>query len=275
MEEWLKVIVQGIVQGITEFLPISSTGHLLIFSDLLNLEVVEPGTFEIFIQIGTLVAVIAFYRVDLWQQARAFPRDKDVQRLWLNIVVASIPIAVLGFALLDFIEQEIFANEDLLVVVIAATLIIGGIVFLLIERSEAVVARQTTASLTQISLRQAVLVGIAQAFALIPGTSRSGATIIGALLVGLNRTTATAFSFYLAIPALGGATVLTFLFSLDEVDTEGILYMIVGAIVSGIVAWYVIAWLLRYVARHNFIIFGYYRIVAGVLLFLMLATGLI
>lgn len=273
MDEWLKVVFQGIVQGVTEFLPISSTGHLLIFSDLLNFQEIDSGTFEIFIQIGTLVAVIAFYRTDLWYQVRSFPNEASVRRLWINVIIASIPLAIIGFLVLDFIENEVFANENLLIFIIAITLIIGGVIFLWVENSRFVETDEATSSLNDVTLNQAVFVGVAQVFALIPGTSRSGATIVGGLLTGLNRKTATEFSFYLAIPALGGATVLKFLFDLNEIDGRGFAFLLVGATVAGVVAWFAIAWLLRYVSRHNFVIFGYYRILAGIVLLVMLAFG--
>lgn len=270
MEEWLKVIIQGFVQGFTEFLPVSSTGHLLIVSDIINMDFIEPGTFEIFIQVGTLAAIMAFYRADLWRQVRSVRRDPAVQRLWMNIIVASVPIAVLGFLLLDFIMDDLLANESARGWVIAITLILGGLIFLWIERRPRPEEEHLTSNLMDITLRQAVWVGIAQAFALIPGTSRSGATIVGGLLTKLDRPTATQFSFYLSIPALGGATILTLLFDLNELDTTGLLYLLGGAVVSGIVAWFTIGWLLRYVSRHNFVIFGYYRIIVGIILMIWL-----
>ncbi|GAB4309887.1 MAG: undecaprenyl-diphosphate phosphatase [Phototrophicales bacterium] len=270
MEEWLKVIIQGIVQGFTEFLPVSSTGHLLIVSDLINFDFIEPGTFEIFIQIGTLFAIIAFYRNDLWQQVKNVKHDPAIQRFWLNILVASIPIAVLGFLLLDFIMDDLLADQTMRGWVIAITLILGGVIFLWIERRPRTASEQLTTHLTDITLMQACWVGIAQIFALIPGTSRSGATIVGGLLAKLDRPTATQFSFYLSIPALGGATILTFLFNLDELDTNGLLYLLGGAIVSAVVAWVTIDWLLRYISRHNFVLFGYYRIIIGIILMIWL-----
>lgn len=266
MEEWLKVIIQGIVQGFTEFLPVSSTGHLLVVSDLINMDFIEAGTFEIFIQFGTFVAIVAFYRMEIWQQIKTVRHDSAIQRFWLNIIVASIPIAILGFLLLDFIMDDILANESARGWVIATTLIVGGFVFLWIERRPQPDEAELTTKLTDITLMQAIWVGIAQVFALIPGTSRSGATIVGGLLSKLDRSTATQFSFYLSIPSLGGATILTLLFDLDELDTTGLLYLLGGAFVAGIVAWFTISWLLRYVSRHNFIVFGYYRIIVGVIL---------
>jgi len=274
MPEWMIVIFQGVVQGVTEFLPVSSTGHLLVFSALLDFEQSMNGTFEIFIQIGTLFAVMLFYRHDLYQQVRTVRTDRTVQRLWLNIVLASVPISVVGLLFLDFIETEIFP-PDRAPTVIAVTLIIGGIVFIVVEQRHTVDVNTATAHLSDITWQQAVIVGLAQALALIPGTSRSGASIIGALIVGLDRPTATAFSFYLAIPVLAGATVLQLLFSLDELSMDDLIVLFSGAFVAGWVAWLTIGWLLRFVSHRDFTIFGTYRIIAGIILILMIAGGIL
>jgi len=274
MSEWVKVIIQGVVQGFTEFLPVSSTGHLLVFSALLNFQESMGGTFEIFIQIGTLVAVLAFYRADLWAQVKRVPNDRQVQRLWFHIVVASVPIAVIGLLLVDFITEELFP-PDTAPYIIAVTLIIGGVVFLWVENQPALIERMQTGSIYDITLRQAVLIGLAQALALIPGTSRSGASIMGALLVGVDRPTATTFSFYLSIPALGGATIIQFLSDVEVINTQDAINLFLGAFVAGVVAWFTIEWLLRYVAHRSFALFGYYRIIVGILLFILLAIGIL
>ncbi|MBC7871596.1 MAG: undecaprenyl-diphosphate phosphatase [Chitinophagaceae bacterium] len=269
MTEWMKVIILGIVEGITEFLPISSTGHLIVAGALLKFANTLDGTFEIFIQLGAVVAVVAYYWADLWTQVRTVHQDSGVQRLWLAIIVAAIPAAVLGFLLRDWITETLFRPE-----VVAISLIMGGIVFLIIERRPVKVA-QSTSELQQITVKQAVLVGLAQTLALVPGVSRSGASIIGGMLSGLTREVATAFSFYLSIPVLGGATIFSLLTSLDEINSNDWFNLILGAIISGIVAWFAIGWLLRYVARNNFIPFGYYRIVAGIVILLLVAVNII
>jgi undecaprenyl-diphosphatase len=276
MDEFIKVIILGIIEGITEFLPISSTGHLLVFSALLNSEVADRlgGTFEIFIQIGAVIAVVGFYREDLWRQARTITTDRGVQRLWLGVIVASIPAGIFGFLLRDFIKETLFP-QDTAPLVVATTLILGGIVFLLVERRPAAQpgAPAKTNRLEDISLRQAILIGLAQTLALVPGVSRSGASIVGGMMTGLNRQVATAFSFYLALPVLGGATLLDLLLSLDEISNDDLGYLFVGAVVSGIVAWVAIGWLLRYVASNNFVAFGYYRIAAGIIILLLIGIG--
>ena len=262
MPEWVKVLILGFVEGVTEFLPISSTGHLLITSALLDFQNSLGGTFEIFIQVGAVVAVIGFYRVDLWQQVSNFQTDNRIQRLWLNIIIASIPAAIAGLLVRNTVK-DIFSKQDSTsLTIIAMMLILGGIVFLVVERY--VTWEKPTNNLYAITRKQALLVGLAQTTALVPGVSRSGASIIGALLVGIDRPTATAFSFYLAIPVLGGATILDLLLSLNEIDMNDMVYLAFGTVVSAIIAWIAIGWLLRYVARNNLVIFGYYRVVLGI-----------
>ncbi len=274
MEEWLKVVVLGIVQGITEFLPISSTGHLIVTSSALNFQGSIEGTFEIFIQIGSVLAVVAFYRADLWRQVRGVTSDLSVQRLWLGILVAAIPAAVMGFLFRDFIKDVLFSPA-----VVGVTLILGGIVFLVVDRPKAEADtsenQPETVQLEQITLRQALGVGIAQTLALVPGVSRSGASIVGGLLGGLNRPTATAFSFYLAIPVLGGATVLDLLLSLSDISSDEIGSLLLGTLVTALVSFVAIGWLLRYVARNSFVVFGWYRIAAGAVILGLVAAGVL
>nr|MCU0479682.1 undecaprenyl-diphosphate phosphatase [Anaerolineae bacterium] len=210
MEELIKIIILGIIEGITEFLPISSTGHLIVFTRLLNSEMGRlGGTFEIFIQLGAVIAVAIYYFSDIRKQVMTVHKDPSVQRLWLNIIIAAIPAAILGFLLRDFIKATFFNP-----LTIAITLIIGGVLFILLERNPRPLPTDQT--LTSITPKQAGIIGLFQALALIPGVSRSGATIIGGLLNGINRSVITHFSFYLAIPILGGATILDLIFSLDE-----------------------------------------------------------
>lgn len=275
MDELIKTILLGIVQGITEFLPISSTGHLIVTSALLDFQNSIGGTFEIFIQLGSVLAVIVFYRRDLFRHARLIWTDRSIQRLWLGIVIAAIPAAILGFLLRDTIKNVLFAPA-----VVGITLILGGIIFLVIENRRSTTGAATiqpeTVELDRITLRQALGVGLAQVFALIPGVSRSGASIVGGLLGGMNRPTATAFSFYLAIPVLGGATVLDLLFSLDEITTDTqLIALLVGMTVTALVSLFAIGWLLRFVSRNSFRVFGVYRIIAGIVILGLVVVGLL
>jgi len=265
--DWWNAAVLGLVQGLTEFLPISSTGHLLIVSDLLRFQSSIGGTFEIFIQLGTVLAVAGYYARDLLGQARALPSDAATRRFWLGIVVAFVPAAIFGLLLRDWIKQVLFESP----MVIASSLIIGGIVFLLVERLPQQIV--STREVTRITLRQALGVGVSQVLALIPGVSRSGASIVGGMLSGLDRKTATAFSFYLAIPTLGAATVVDLLASLGDLTAADIGRLAIGAIVAMVIGWFSIAWLLRYVANHSFVVFGYYRIIVGVVILALVAAG--
>lgn len=273
MSEIISAIILGIVEGITEFLPISSTGHLIVAAALLRpqfIDTLPEGTFEIFIQLGAVLAVVVYYWRDLLRQVTTVTRDASVQRLWLAIVVAAVPAAVVGFLVRNFVKEVLFNPT-----VVAVSLIVGGAILILIERSRSGATDDAEADLSSVSLRQAFLIGLVQVLALIPGVSRAASSIIGGMAVGLNRRTATLFSFYLAIPVLGGATVVDLLLSLDEMQSEGFLYLAVGLVVSFIVALLAIGWLLRYVARNNFIPFGYYRIAAGVVILLLVAAQIL
>ncbi len=276
MIEIIKVVILGIVQGITEFLPISSTGHLLITSALLNSDVTArlAGTFEISIQLGSVVAVALFYRADLRRQVATVRHDRDVQKFWLNIVIAAVPVAVAGFLFRDLIKETLFPQENAPMVV-ATALIVVGAVFLLVEKRRNVDESQLTDELYAIKPAQALLIGMGQMFALIPGVSRSGATIISGLLVGLRRQVAITFAFYLALPVLGGATVIDLLLSLDEIQGQDLLYLLLGMVVSGVVSWFAIGWLLRYITTNNFVGFGIYRIVVGILIFGLIVASVL
>jgi undecaprenyl-diphosphatase len=255
LAELWRVIVLGIVEGITEFLPISSTGHLIVFADFLKFEGSVGGTFEIFIQLGAVLAVVWFYRRDVWQQVRAVPSDRSVQRFWVNLAIAFLPAALVGLVLHDWIKEHLFRSEA-----VALAMIVGGIVLLLVDRREHAGGTQ---ALYDVSPKQALGVGLAQVFSLFPGASRSATSIIGGLLAGLDRPTATGFSFYLAIPTLGLATVYELVTSLDQITRSDVVNLILGAVVSFVVSLVVIGWLLRYVAHHDFKPFGVYRIIAG------------
>ena len=268
MSEWLKVILLGIIEGVTEFLPISSTGHLIVASALLDFQNSLNGTFEIFIQLGAVLAVVFYYRRALLGQLRAIPSDQNVQTFWLGILLAVVPAGVVGFLLRDWIKEVLFSP-----IVVASSLILGGIIFLFVERRPPPEEEVTTEEVTHITLRQAIIVGLAQTIALIPGVSRSGASIIGGMQAGLNRETATQFSFYLAIPTLGGATLLELFSALNDISTSAIAALLLGMAASAVVAWLSIDWLLRYVARNTFMIFGYYRIIAGLLILLVVSNG--
>ncbi len=269
MDYFLSVIL-GIVEGITEFLPISSTGHLLVASAFLNFpqflaatpdaQLRFRDTFDIFIQIGAVFAVLVYYGRSLVQQAQKLPSDRSVQRFWLNILIAFLPAAVIGLLALKRIEGALDQP-----IPIAVALIVGGLVFLLIERGE---YKGSIYDIYHVTPAQALGVGVAQVVSLIPGVSRSGASIVGGMLVGMDRLTATTFSFYLFIPTLGAATLYKLYQALrdKEVAASQLPLFAVGAVVSFFIAYLSIVWLLRYVSTHSFRAFGVYRIVAGALI---------
>lgn len=250
--------VLGIVEGVTEFLPISSTGHLIVTAKLLGFE--SAAAFEIIIQLGAVIAVIWFYHRQLLEQARLLANDRSVQRFWFSIILAFIPAAVIGLLLGDYIERVLFSPQ-----VVAVSLIVGGVVLWIVES----IPRQPVINeASEISPRQALIVGLAQLAALIPGVSRSGATIVGGMLSGLNRPAATGFSFYLAIPTLGAATLYSLAKDFSSISGSGLIDITIGMLVSFITSLLAMGWLLRYIAKHDFKGFAVYRVIAGVAILL-------
>jgi len=257
LNDFIASALLGLVEGITEFLPVSSTGHLIVAADLLNFRD-AGGTFEIVIQLGAVLAVIVYYARDLWGQARALPTCADTRRLWLGIAVAFLPAAALGYLFSDEITRSLFSP-----LTVAISLILGGAVLWWIEGRT---FPASTTALTQVSPRQALLVGCAQCLALVPGVSRSASSIIGGLLTGLDRPTATAFSFYLSIPTLGLATLYALIKGQEALNGMQLGPLLLGLGVSFVTALIVIGWLLRYVSRHNFRGFAVYRMLAGLVI---------
>jgi len=256
MRNLLDAFILGIVEGLTEFLPVSSTGHLILAGDLLDFDHPSRDVFYIAIQTGAMLAV-------LWEYRARFLRV-DLQ-LWRNLIIAFIPAAVLGLAVGGFIKSHLFKP-----VPVALAFIIGGIIILLVDRGQRVPRVESTQSMSALD---ALKVGIAQCFALIPGTSRSGATIIGGMLFGLSRQAATEFSFFLAVPTLIAAGMYDSwkhreLFRADDAGM-----WVVGFVVSFVSAFLVIRWLIRYVATHDFRWFAWYRIAFGLVVLLTAWTG--
>lgn len=258
MADLLSAALLGIVEGVTEFLPISSTGHLIVTAELLRFG--SASAFEIIIQFGAVVAVIWFYHQQLLKQARQLPSERDVQRFWLNILIAFVPAAAFGLLLGGYIERVLFSPQ-----VVAFSLIGGGVVLWF---AETLPRRQVTYETVRISRYQALLVGLAQVAALIPGVSRSGATIVGGMISGMNRTAATGFSFYLAIPTLGAATLYSLVKDLGTIDDD-LLALVIGAGMSFATSLIAMGWLLRYISEHSFRGFAIYRILAGIVILLI------
>ena len=265
----IKVIIMGIVEGLTEFLPISSTGHLILAGSLLNFTGEKVKVFEIVIQAGAMLAVCWEYRRRIIDVIRNFSSDVAARRFVANLLVAFLPAVVLGLLFGKFIKAHLFAP-----VPVALAFIIGAFVILIVERRNRLNEdRLRIHSVDEMTMVDAFKVGCAQCFALIPGTSRSGASIIGGMVFGLSRQAATEFSFFLAIPTLFGATIYSLykeraLLSVDDLPMFG-----VGALAAFISAFFCVRWLLRYISSHDFMIFVWYRIVFGVLILISAATG--
>lgn len=263
MHDLIITIILGIIEGITEFLPVSSTGHLIVATALLNpsFDAVTKATFNIFIQFGAVLAIIVFYRAELLMQARTVRTDRGVQRFWLALAIAFVPAAVIGVLARGFIKEHLFNP-----MVVAIMLIIGGLLLIAVERIPAFARRDHVDDINRITIRQALLIGVAQCFAFLPGMSRSAMSIIGGMVAGLDRQAATRFSFFLAIPTLGLATLADFVLSLDEIDPALLPYFLIGAVAAFFAALVTVRWLLHFVANHTFVPFGIYRIAAGVLI---------
>jgi undecaprenyl-diphosphatase len=259
---YLKAAVLGVVEGLTEFLPISSTGHLIIAGQLLGFSGDKAKVFDIVIQSGAMLAIVWEYRARFTRVLAGLSSDPASRRFAANLVVAFIPAALLGLAFAGAIKQHLFDA-----VPVALAFIVGGLVILWVERRPRRARLETVDDMTW---KDALKVGLAQSVALIPGTSRSGATIIGGMLFGLSRRAATEFSFFLAVPTLIAAGAYDFYKhrALFEADDLGVFS--VGFIVSFFSAFLCVRWLLRYIATHDFSAFAWYRIVFGVI---VLATG--
>jgi undecaprenyl-diphosphatase len=252
---WL-VIILGIVEGVTEYLPVSSTGHLILATELLGFKADEWAVFNIAIQPGAILAVVVLY----WRTFRdvivgMFQRSPSAWAFVRNVAVAFVPAVVLGLAFGDNIEVML-ANA----VIVAWALIIGGIAILVLER---VIRTEESGGVANLSLRQSATIGLVQCLAMIPGVSRSGATILGAMSIGIDRKTAAEFSFFLAVPTLSGATALQLFKHWDEIPVGQLEWIGLGSIVSFIVAWIVVKGFLAIITRYGFAPFAWYRIVAG------------
>ena len=263
--EFLKAVLFGIVEGITEWLPVSSTGPLILLDEVVKLDVSEAfyEMFQVVIQLGAILAVIVlfFHKLNPFSPKKDAARKKDTWNLWLKVIVAVIPSAVIGLVLDDWMDAH-FYNY----VVVAIMLIVYGIAFLFVEKWNASRSFRIT-EVGQIDYKTALLMGAFQCLSLIPGTSRSGSTILGAIILGVSRSAGAEFSFFMAIPTMLGASALKLLkFLLEGVSATSteVMALIVGCVVSFIVSLLVIRGLMEYVRKHSFAAFGVYRIVLGV-----------
>ena len=268
IELLVKAAIMGVVEGLTEFLPISSTGHLILAGSLLGFDDAKAKVFDIAIQTGAILAVIIVY----WQKIRAtlvaLPTERQAQKFALNVLIGFLPAVVLGLLFGKMIKEHLFTPT-----VVATTFILGGFVILWAERRPQSAAR--IHSVDDMSALDALKVGLVQCMAMIPGTSRSGATIIGGVLLGLSRKAATDFSFFLAIPTLIGAGVYSLYKERALLSMADLPMFAVGLFFSFISAWLCVRWLLRYISTHDFVPFAWYRIAFGIAVLVTAWLGLV
>lgn len=267
--EILKIIVFGLVEGFTEWLPISSTGHMILVNEIIQLNQPDDyySVFEVVIQLGAILAVVTTFFRQLWPFARRRSDGKvglvpSRVSLWIKIIVACIPAAVIGILFDDLLDTYLYNGF-----VVALMLILYGVLFILIENRNA--SRDFRINhLPELDLRTAIYIGLFQCLALIPGTSRSGATILGAMLVGVARTPAAEFSFFLSVPVMFGASLLKLVKYGFAFTGPQLFYLVLGMVVAYFVSVYCIRFLMQYIRKNSFKIFGYYRIVLGIIVLL-------
>ncbi len=272
--ELLKALLQGVVQGITEWLPISSTGHLILLDEFLPFALSDEffNLFKVLIQLGSIFAVLVLYfrKLNPFSAKKTVTERRSTWRLWGMVVIASLPAMVVGLPLDDVVDEVLSRTA-----VIAGTLILYGILFLIMENRPHTPRYHTP---DDVSWRTALLIGCFQVLALVPGTSRSGATILGAVLLGCSRYAATEFSFFMAIPAMAGASALKVVkFLLDGLTLSALEWavLLVGMVVSFVVSVVVIRFLMSFIKKHDFKPFGRYRIALGVVLIALMLSGLL
>ncbi len=264
----IKAAIMGVVEGLTEFLPISSTGHLILAAALLDMPGEKTKLFEVVIQTGAIMAIVSLYAAKLWQTLVELPTGRQAQRFTLNVLIGFLPAALAGVLFIDFIKGTLFNP-----LVVALGFIVGGFVILWAEHLQKKGARVSVDDVDTVGWADALKVGLIQCAALVPGVSRSGATIIGAMLVGFNRKAATEFSFFLAIPMLFGAAAYDLYKNRELLSAADLPLFAVGLVVSWLSAWVCVKWLLRFVAHHDFVPFAWYRIAFGGVILLTAAMG--
>ncbi|HBF37310.1 MAG TPA: undecaprenyl-diphosphatase [Firmicutes bacterium] len=260
MNELLKAVVLGIVEGLTEFLPVSSTGHLIIANEFIRFTGGFAKMFDVVIQLGAILSVVVYF----WNKLYPFSRNKSEQEkkatwdIWKKTLVGVLPALIIGAILGKHIEDKFFNPKT-----VALALVIGGIILILVERRK---KQSKINSFAQLSYGTALFIGVFQCIAMIPGTSRSAATIIGAMILGTSRLVAAEYSFFLAIPTMFAATVYSLLKTGMTLTSTQIQVLLVGFIVSFLVAWFVIAGFMKYITKKDFQPFGYYRILVGIII---------
>ena len=268
MIELLKAILFGIVEGITEWLPISSTGHLILLNEFINLNVSAEfrSMFDVVIQLGAILAVIVlfFHKLNPFAPSKSPAEKKQTWSLWFKVVAAIIPSGVVGILFDDWMDAHLHNG-----IVVSIALIVYGVAFILVERKNQGKHLQFIDDVQDIGYKTALMIGLFQCLSLIPGTSRSGSTILGAILIGVGRSAGAEFSFFMAIPTMLGASAIKFLkFLLSGISATGmeVAVLLVGCVVSFVVSLLVIKGLMEYVRKHSFSAFGIYRIVLGAII---------
>jgi len=253
---WVAFLL-GIIEGVTEFLPVSSTGHLIIGAELLGFTDPSSKVFEIFIQLGAIFAVVVEYRKKILDTFIGVQTDKVAQDFTKNLIIAFIPAAILGFFFHSLIKLHLFNP-----IVVGVALVVGGIVMIIIEKK---LTSRPKVNVDEISNKQAFIVGIAQCFSLIPGISRAASTIMGGLIAGLDRKTATEFSFFLAIPIIFAASIFDLSSNIDILSKSDIPIFVMGFITAFLSSYFIIKIFIWFVAHNTFVAFGWYRIIVGCL----------
>jgi len=258
---WLALLL-GVVEGLTEFLPISSTGHLILASHLADFQGKRAEVFLVFIRLGAILSVVWEYRERLTRVVRELPTSARARGFVVHLLVAFLPAALVGLAVYGYISTHLFSPRT-----VAAALITGGLLILLVEGLH---IRVTTEEAEAVTLRQSLAIGLAQCLALWPGFSRSAATILGGMGAGLSRPAATQFSFFLAIPTMFAATLYDLYKGFDALQPGDLSWLALAFVVSFIVAWASIRWLLLFVSNHTFRVFAWYRLALGVIILWLL-----
>lgn len=261
MNDIFKAVILGIVEGITEFLPISSTGHLILVNQFISFNDQFTKMFDIVIQLGAILSVVVLFRRELFPFGRS-KAIEDTFALWKKIIIGVLPAIFIGFLLDEHIERLFFNPAT-----VAMALLLGGMVLIFLENHH---KSDKIKSLSSLSYKTAFFIGIIQCIAMIPGTSRSAATIIGAMLLGCSRVVAAEFSFFLAIPTMFAASAYSLLKTGLNLTYSEILVLIIGFVISFITAWLAIAGFIRFISKNNFKPFGYYRIILGIIVLYLL-----
>ena len=266
---FLQALIQGIVEGVTEFLPVSSTGHMIIVDSFFPMKDAEfAKLFEVVIQLGAILSVLVYFYKTIFPQKWNVEGVRDMIPLWSRVVVGVIPAAVIGFLLDDFIEAHLFN-----VVVVSVALVVWGVALVFSGVLEK--RKSNTPEIVKMSYLTALMIGFFQCLAMIPGTSRSAVTILGAMCLGCSRACAAEFSFFLAIPTMFGASLLKLVKGGAHLTSPQWIALAIGFMTAFFVAWGVIAWFMDYVKKHDFKLFGWYRIALGVILLILFFCGVV